>query len=77
MPTHNDECFPSSAIHVDRILIVHEFTRAHDVCTLESHILFNRSVVCATARGLPAQHRQVYDRTPLIHVDDGFTTPTV
>ena len=31
--------------------------------------------ICVKARGLPTQHRQVYDRKPLIQVDYGFITP--
>ena len=30
--------------------------------------------ICVNARGLPTQHRQVYDRKPLIQVDYGFIT---
>ena len=31
--------------------------------------------ICVKACGLPTQHRQVYDRKPLIQVDYGFITP--
>ena len=31
--------------------------------------------ICVSSRGLPTQHRQVYDRKPRIQVDYGFITP--
>ena len=31
--------------------------------------------ICVKARGLPTQHRQAYDRKPVIQVDYGFITP--
>ena len=31
--------------------------------------------ICVKSRGLPTQHRQVYDRKPLIQVDYGFIAP--